>query len=118
MRYNTFLGMLFSNSPQTKIMECLCENYNNPITKDEIHQVTGVSHDIIRRHIAKLIGYNLIIKTRDDEEMRFELNQDNDTVSYMMLLQNQLVIDKIKEVMLAKGIDPIEYAKINPEEEE
>ena len=107
MVYKYAMGELFSNSPKVKIMEILCENYKNGCTMKDINRITEVPINIIRRHLANMVGMGIVTHEEYEDDTLFMLNPDNKVALYMILLENELVVTKLDKHMKQMGITPL-----------
>jgi len=104
------LSKLFGNTYSTKILEILIENYKDEFTIPDIIEIAGTSRGSTYSYIKSLVSENIVNETRKiGSTQLYKLNLENQSIKALILLEHNLVQEKLEKVMIKEKVEYIPY---------
>lgn len=104
------LSKLLGNTYYAKILEILIENYKDEFTIPDIIEIAGTSRGSTYSYIKSLISENIVNETRKiGSTQLYKLNLENQSIKALILLEHNLVQEKLEKVMIKEKAEFISY---------
>ena len=94
------LSKLLGDTYYAKILEILIENYKDEFTIPDIIDIAGTSRGSTYSYIKSLVSENIVNKSRKiGSTQLYKLNLENRSIKALILLEHNLVQEKLEKVM-------------------